>query len=172
MWRVPVACIIGLLLFPHHAAGQARPSFSGTWNMDTSRSESAHQDVPIGPYSLIIQQTSAEISIETRRADSASSPVNSEKLVYPLNGAERTNSTETGQSIKVKAHWDGPKLIAETERDINGATVTTSHVFRLGANGNEITIDKTLTVQHGYQSPGTPKTTGSGKDVFIRAPKP
>jgi hypothetical protein len=140
--------------------------------MDFPRSESAHQDVPIGPYSLVIIQTSSEISIETRRSNSESAPVESEKLVFPLSGAERTNVSGAGQPVKVKAHWNGPSLITETEREINGATITTRQVFQMGSAGNEITIDKTLTVQHGYQSPGTPKTSGSGKDVFVKLTKP
>jgi len=162
-----VRCLaLALLLLPH-AAAQHRPDFSGTWDMDESRSESAHQDVPIGPESLVIHQTAADISLETRRSDAASS----EKLVFQLNGTERTNVTESGQSIKVKAHWDGLKLVTETEREINGSTVTTRQVFTLAPTGREVTVDKTLTVQHGYQSPGSPKTTGKGRDVFVRTKK-
>jgi hypothetical protein len=41
------------------------------------------------------------------------------------------------------------------------------HVFSLDASGKELTIDKTFTVQHGYQFQGA-KNTGSGKDVFIK----
>lgn len=154
--------LAGLLLVPH-AAGEHRPDFSGTWNMDVSRSESAHQDVPIGPVSLVVRQTAAGISIETKRSDGT------EKLVFQFDGAEHTNTTESGQEIKVKAHWEGLKLVAETEREVNGATVTTRHAFTMPPGGREITVDKTLTVQHGYQSPGSPKTTGKGKDVFVRA---
>jgi hypothetical protein len=147
------------------AVAQHRPDFSGTWDMDVSRSESAHQDVPIGPESIVIHQTAADISIETRRNNGSSS----EKLVFQLDGAERTNITDGGQEIKVKAHWDALKLVTETERELNGSTVTTRQVFTLAPTGREVTVDKTLTVQHGYQSPGSPKTTGKGRDVFVRA---
>jgi hypothetical protein len=173
VWRVVFALFTGLLLLLCPLNGQnrstPRPNFSGLWDMDSSRSESAHQDVPIGSFSLVIRQTPTEISIETRRADNPSSPVASETLVFLLSGAERTNSAATDHPVKAKAHWDGPKLVAETEREINGATVTTMQVFRLGNDGKELVVEKTLSVQHGYQSPGAAKTSGSGRDVFIRA---
>jgi hypothetical protein len=69
---------------------------------------------------------------------------------------------------RLKAHWDGTKLITETERSIQGSTVTTMQVFSLDASRKEMTVDNTLTVQHGYQSQGA-NNTGRGKDVFIKS---
>ena len=173
VWRGVFALFTGLLLLFYRVDGQnrstPRPDFSGSWDMDSSRSESAHQDVPIGSVSLIIRQTPTDISIETRRTEDPSSPMVSETLVFLLSGAERTNSAATEHPVKAKAHWDGPKLVAETEREINGATVTTMQVFRLENYRKELVVEKTLSVQHGYQSPGAAKTSGSGRDVFIRA---
>jgi hypothetical protein len=40
-------------------------------------------------------------------------------------------------------------------------------VFSLDASRKEMTVDNTLTVQHGYQSLGA-NNTGRGKDVYIR----
>lgn len=157
-----LALLPGLL----YAASPPRPNFSGIWDMDPSQSESAHQDVPIGPVSLVIHQTPTQITIETRRSGDPS-----ETLVFRLDGSEKKNIGESGPAISAKAHWDGPKLVAETEREINGATVTTMHVLTLGDGGKELVVKKTLTVQHGYQSPGSPKTTGSGRDVFVRSPQ-
>jgi hypothetical protein len=68
-----------------------------------------------------------------------------------LDGSDTTAASDTGVTVTGKAHWDGAKLVVETAREINGATVTTRYVYTLSANGREMTIDKTLTVQHGYQ---------------------
>jgi hypothetical protein len=81
---------------------------------------------------------------------------------------EHTKTAESAEPIKIKAHWEGANLVAETERDINQSTVTTMHTFSLNPAGKELTIQKTLNVQHGYQSPNSHKTTGSGKDVFVK----
>lgn len=144
--------------------------FSGVWQMDPSRSESAHQDVPIGPVTLIIKQSASDVSIETRRGQPHKRAISSETLAYKLDGSEISIAGDAGE-VKTKAHWDGTKLVTETERNVHDATVTTMHVFSLDASGKELTIDKTLTVQHGYQFPGA-KNTGTGKDVFVKSKGP
>jgi len=135
--------------------------------MDLSRSDSAHQAVPIGPVTLIIKQNGAELSVETRRTQKGKPATSSETLTFKLDGSENTAVGNYGVPVQAKAHWDGGKLITETERNIEGSTVTTMHVFTLDASGKELTIDKTLTVQHGYQFQGA-NNTGRGKDVFIK----
>src|SRR5579872_7225790 len=70
--------------------------FSGAWKMDPTRSESAHQAVPIGPVTLLIKQTPSEITVETRRATQR------EILTYSLDGTETTK-----QGITCRARWDG-----------------------------------------------------------------
>ncbi|MEO8372354.1 MAG: hypothetical protein ABI806_24420 [Candidatus Solibacter sp.] len=136
--------------------------------MDASRSESAHQAVPIGPVTLVIKQTADDLSIETRRGEKGSA-VKTETLTFKLTGMESSAVGNYGALVKLKAHWDGPKLIAETVRDANGATFSTMQVFSLDASGKELTVDKTLTIQHGYQSPGAnANNVGKGRDVFVR----
>ena len=159
------------LLFSLHASAQETVDFSGVWLMDPSRSESAHQAVPIGPITLVIKQNAAEVSIETRRGQNHKRGISSETLTDRLDGSESSTVGSSGVQIKAKAHWEGTKLITETERNIQGSTVTTVHVFSLDASGKELTVDKTLTVQHGYQSQGA-RNTGTGKDVFIKSRAP
>ncbi len=134
--------------------------FSGAWKMDPSRSESAHQAVPIGPVTLLIKQTPEEIAIETRRA------TNREILTYKLDGSETTTN-----GITCRARWDGPKLILGTTRNVQDSTITTLQEHSLDPSGRELTIHKTLTVQHGYQFEGA-KSSGSGTDVFIKTKPP
>lgn len=156
-----------LILLCAPGAGD-HPDFSGTWSMDPARSESAHQAVPIGSVTLIIRQTPAELTIETRRSGSKKSPSFTETLTYKLDGSERTAPGNAGVPVRTWAHWDGEKFVAETARQVQGSSITTMHVFSLDASGRELTLDKTLSVQHGYQGQGA-KSTGTGKDVFIRA---
>ena len=142
---------------------------SGTWQMDASRSESAHQAVPIGPITLVIRQTASELIVETRRSEKGSSVVNTETLTFKLNGVESSAVGNYGALVKLKAHWDGPRLMTETVRNVQDATVSTMQVFSLDASGQEMTVDKTLTIQHGYQSPGASNNNvGKGRDVFVR----
>ena len=152
---------------------QQGKDFSGVWRMDASRSESAHQGPPIGRVTLVIKQAPQELSIETQRtkADGSkadSSTVASETLLFKLDGSENSVVVDQGTRVKVKARWDGANLVTETERSIRGATVTTMHVLSLDASGKELTVDKTLTVQHGYES-SAGNNVGKAKDVFVKS---
>jgi len=156
-----------LFLLPLIVRAQT-PNLSGTWNMDPGRSESAHQAVPIGPVTLVIRQTESGITIETRRKDRNTSELSTETLPYTFDGKESVTRDKQGEPIRSWAHWDGAKLITETARNVHGTAVTTNYFFSLDADGKELIIEKALTVQHGYQGQGA-KTTGTGKDVFVRA---
>src|SRR5260370_21575450 len=144
---------------------------SGTWKMDASRSESAHQAVPIGTVVLVVKQTSTRITIESRRTEPGKTEVQSEVLPFLLDGGE-TTTTILDSPVKTKAHWDGTKLITETERTVNGASVTTRNVLTLDANGKELKLERMLTVQHGYQSEvKESKSYGTGTDIFVKSAK-
>ncbi len=170
MRHVKLAMATVAMLFPVPFLAQEGVDLSGTWLMDASRSESAHQAVPIGPVTLVIKQMAGDLSIETRRGEKGSTAVSTETLVFKLNGVESSAVGNYGAKVKLKAHWEGPKLIAETVRDVQDATVSTMQVFSLDASGKELTVDKTLTIQHGYQSPGANNNNvGRGKDVFVRS---
>lgn len=155
-------------LLSHFAAfPQNTPNFSGTWKSDTARSESAHQTTPVGPITLTISQTATEISIDTKTSVKDRPSIANEKLIYKLDGSETTMAGNSGIPIVCKAHWEGADLVAETARNLGGSTVTTIWVLKMDARGKEITIRKTLTVQHGYQSPGA-KNVGTGIDIFVK----
>jgi hypothetical protein len=167
MSRMAIAIFTLALVSPLAVGLQSTADFSGTWKMDDSRSESAHQAVPIGPVTLVIKQTATELSIETRRSDTNKSAIRSETLTYKLDGSESTVAGTDGAPIKSQAHWEGSKLVTGTTRNIDGSTITTTYVHSLDPKGTELTVHKTLTVQHGYQFDGA-KNSGTGTDVFIK----
>lgn len=144
------------------ASGATNPNFSGTWEMDAARSVSAHSSAASGPVTLVIKQTPSELSIETRREGQ------SETLVYKLDGSETEKPAQDNGPFQWRAKWQGDKLMIETHRNVNRATVTIQDVLSLGGKAKELTIDRTLTVQHGYSMRGA-KNYSSGKDVFIKA---
>lgn len=153
------------------AADQKPTEFSGIWKMDLARSESAHQGIPIGPMTLVIKQTPTQVSIETKTGAAGNTAASTETLTYKLDGTEETTSSGPGAPIKTKARWDGPKLIIETLRTVNGTPVTIRHALATRAGGKELTVEKTLMVQHGYQSPSG-NNVGTGTDVFVRTTGP
>ena len=158
------------LLLAAQAPSQQMADFSGVWRMDAARSESAHQAVPIGPVTLTIQATPAEVAIETRRAGKGKVGSSSETLRFHLDGSENAIVDNSGAPIKTKGRLAGAKLVTEITRNVQGSTVTLVQSFSLDASGKEMTVEKTLAVQHGYQSTGPDaNSTGKGTDVFVRS---
>ena len=150
-------------------AGESAAKFSGTWKMDPARSESAHQDVPGGASRLVIQLTDTGLTMETTRAEEGKPVAFHEKLNLKLDGSETVSQGDSETPVTAKVHWDGPKLVVETSRILQNSTVTTVYVHSISPNGREMTVDKTLTVQHGYQGVTAAPNSGHGKDVFVRA---
>jgi len=150
------AAVASLLSYPTQA--QTKPDFSGAWKMDPSRSESAAQAEPIGPVTLVITQTPAELKVETTGSTGTTA------ATYKLDGSKITVAAGTSST-----HWDGAKLVTDSVLDVNGATVTATETRTLTAGGNEMLVEKTVVVQHGYPDTlkGTPNYV-AGKDVFVK----
>ncbi len=161
---------LGLFVAGAVFAAANRPDFSGTWNIDPAHSESSHQDVPVQSSSMTIRTAGDMLTVETSRLDVGAATPFHETLQFRLDGSETVSTGDGGATVTGKARWNGPKLVLETVRNINDSTVTTLYVHTLGANGRTMTVDKTLTVQHGYMGRSAP-TTGHGVDVFVRASK-
>jgi hypothetical protein len=169
MRYVGFVLLILLLRFAPWAAGQGHSEFAGTWRMDPARSESAHGETAVESATLVIELTDTGITMDTTRIDAGKPAAFHEKLNLRLDGSETTNnSSNAGASVRAKARWDGAKLVVETSREIKGSTVTTRYVHTLSANGQEMTIDMTLSVQHGYENVVEPRNSGHGTDVFVR----
>lgn len=147
---------------PDHSA------FVGEWKMDAARSESAHQDVPTGTSTLRIEVTENGVRMETTRSEEGKPEAFHEVLVLKTDGTETVSAGDSGVEVTGKARWDGAKLVVETMRTLQESTVTTVYVHTVAPSGREMTIDKTLSVQHGYEGVKAQPNTGHGKDVFVR----
>jgi hypothetical protein len=141
--------------FAAHPYAQG-PDFSGTWKMDPARSESAAQNDPIGPVTVVIAQSRDELRVETKRTEGSS------VVTYKLDGSEVKIPGGTA-----KTHWDGARLVTEIEMYVQGQAVTTKETRSLTSGGNEMIVNITLVVQHGYSASTT--NYGSGKDIYVRA---
>jgi hypothetical protein len=157
-----ISAVALALLVPYLRGAAANPDFSGTWEMDATRSESAHSSAAHGPVTLVIKQTPAELSIETRKGGQ------NETIVYKLDGSETQKPAQDNGPFQWRAKWEGTKLVTETHRNINRSTVTITEILSLDAKAKEMTVNRTLTVQHGYTMRGA-KNYSSGKDVFVKA---
>ena len=164
MKRIILLCATAMTLF--FAASWASPkpnihnNFSGTWQMDANRSESAHFGQPFVPVIFVIRQTPTQVRIETRRDGQ------SETLIYNMDGSASEQAAQANGPVSWSARWDGDKLVTETTRNINGSAVIITESRSLDGKGKEMIVYRTLAVQHGYESG---KTSSTAKDVFIKA---
>ena len=157
-------CAVGLS--PLGVTAQGPPDFSGTWTMDLSRSEAAAQGPAIGPVSVAIQQTPAEIRIETIRDGKTETVRYLPAEMNPVSAGEPVGTFR----------WEGATLITNLSTHINKQAVTYEEARTLNPDSTEMTVEVTLVVQHGYttggssvvQSSNAPNTS-RGKNVFLKA---
>jgi len=159
MHHIPSAALIALLFLPASAHAQRTVDFSGTWTMDLARSESSQQGDPVRPVTFVITQLPTQVRIETTRGE------RTENVLYPL-GRSRAFAAASGEAHP-EAYWEGERLVTETQRPVNGYTVTVKESRTLAPEGREMTVETTVIVQHGYSMPGA-KNYGTSKDVFTR----
>ena len=165
MNRIFVAASLATMttLLPGLRSADPKPDFSGTWEMDTARSESTHYEGAGEPVTKVIRQTADEFMMETRQGG------RTETLVYKLDGTETKRPAEDNGAYHWRAHWDGAALTTETQRNIKRTAVTVQETRTLNPQGKEMIVNWTFTVQHGYEMKGA-KNYSSGKDVFVRTP--
>jgi hypothetical protein len=140
-------------------AGQVRPDFTGTWRLDVSRSNSAAHSGAPRPVTLEIKQTAGEISIRTITEEGSTT------LSYAI--AQTESPTLASTTGPPTARWVDTTLMTDVIRDIRGQSVTVQQSRQLSADGNEMTVDSIVNVQHGYSLAGA-QTYGASRDIFVR----
>ena len=140
MKRALMLALIAAVILPFPAGAQSKPDFSGTWTMDTAKSDPAPQGRGGGGGggTVTIKQTATELSITSEGRQGP------QTLTYKLDGSPSTNTVmgRGGQSeVKSTAKWDGSALVIESTRDFGGNTVTTKETRRLDSSGREMTVE-------------------------------
>ncbi len=152
MKRVLLLATIAAVILPFVGHAQSKPDFSGTWTLDTAKSDPAPQGRGGGggggAATLTIKQTGTELSV---MSEGRQGP---QTLTYKLDGSESTNQMMGrggATPVKSTAKWDGSSLVIETTRDIQGMSITTKEVRKLDNGGKEMQIDTTIQTPQGEQ---------------------
>lgn len=145
-------------------AAQAAPStdFTGTWTMVPDRSGSPQQSEPVTRMIFIITQSGDQIQIES--TSNQNKPIVAQ-YAFAQTPAQPSDPLGPNQS---RAYWQGPKLVVERGGTINGQTVSAKQILTLSPDRSEMTVERTVIVQHGYTLKGTPNYA-TVTDVFTRA---
>jgi hypothetical protein len=163
---VPVAAGLALL-FAGAAGAQQQPNYSGTWVLDGTRSESAAQNEPIAPITLVVQQGPSDLTIERRQGET------NRTVRYRADGTETISSLGASDQAVGKLRWEGPMLVTETVYQLRGIPMAQTQVHSLSSDGREMTIETRLLVMHGYEGVKadelvTAPNYSKGKDVYVR----
>ena len=156
------ALLATVALRPALAQGDKKPDFSGTWKVNTEKSDpmgggggaaaggasAGLSPRPMGP--TTITQSATELIISTSMGDQT------RKFTYSLDGKETTNPGMRGGETKSKAHWDGNSLVIENTGTMKGpngdVTVTSKEVHTLSEDGKTMTVVTTRTTPNGEQT--------------------
>lgn len=161
--RPVVAVVVLTLLLPATLAAQSRPDFSGLWTMDEERSATAGQAGFTGPVTWHISHAAGKMTVEIRRASKMFTVTYVIDNRSPAAAGDRSGAGSPGY----RGYWDGAALITETTQTIQGQTVTTREVRTLDKGGQEMIIERTVNVHHGYSGRGA-QSSNTAKDVFVR----
>lgn len=151
MKRVLMLTVMAAVVLPFAARAQTKPDFSGTWTLDTAKSDPPPQGRGgggAGAGSLTIKQTGAELAITSEGRQGP------QTLTYKLDGSESTNQMMGrggATTVKSTAKWDGSSLVIETTRDFNGTAITTKEVRKLDNGGKEMHVETTAQTPNGEQ---------------------
>jgi hypothetical protein len=124
MTRITIATLAAVLALPALAVTQTRTDFSGTWNVDSAKSDPA----PPGgggrgaTTRLVIRQTAVEMTVivTTGRGEATTT--------YKLDGTEMKETAAMGES-RAKVSWEGPTLVVSRVQNVaspQGAFAITS----------------------------------------------
>jgi len=158
MRRVLLTAMLAAVVIPFAARAQSKPDFSGTWTLDTAKSDPAPQGRGggMGAGSVTIKQTGTELAVTSEGRQGP------QTMTYKLDGSESSNEVMGrggAQTVKSKAKWDGATLVIDTTRDIQGMTITTHEVRRL--DGKDMIVETTAQTPQGEQKRKVVYTKGS-----------
>ena len=134
---------------------QGRPDFSGTWRLDLARSDTISQPDGSRPATVTITHTPAEMRVESTGARGTTT------TTY------RFASSEPLSPENALARWRDDAVVTDAVLNVRGQSVTVQQTRRLSADGNEMSVESIVNVQHGYTLSGA-QTYSALKEVFVK----
>ena len=139
--KKPVFAAALVLLLAASATGQdAKPDFSGKWNLDIAKSDFGHAPPPLSIV-LVIEHKEPNIKISSTQTTQQGVVSNVRNLT--TDGKENTNTMRAmgaEQDIKSTTKWDGRKLVTALKVDFQGMTTDILDSWELSADGQVLTI--------------------------------
>ncbi len=146
MKRAAILMIFITLAFSGSAFALGKPDFSGTWNLDTTKSDMGQArsaSTSKQKVTLIIKQTSSVLTTTRKVGD------RSETATDKLDGSESINKSPSGHDIKNTSQWVGSTLVTKSVMSMEAGTAESTFMRSLSADGKVMAIDTTMKTPNG-----------------------
>lgn len=141
--RNPTALLAVFLVFG--ISVQAAPNPSGEWKLNPAKSN--YGAFP-APQSMLRKVTYAEPKLSMHTVQKGAQGEVTSDLAYTTDGKPSVNKMQSGESTGT-AQWIGDKLMIESERVVQGATLKQKEIWSLSADGKTLTVDAHVTLPNG-----------------------
>ena len=125
---------------------QAKTDFSGTWKLNTSKTDFG----PMPPPDSVTEKIAHQDPDIKANVVSAGGPMGdmTYDVAYNTEGKETTNSVG-GNDFKSTAKWDGDELVVDTKGSFGGTDFTSKDRWNLSTDGKVLTVTRHLTSSMG-----------------------
>jgi hypothetical protein len=142
---VPLAVrTVGLLILTA-PAWAANPNLSGVWKLNLAQSDYGKFPAPLSLTRTIVHNDPKLIFSTTQKGSMGEV---TSKLAYTTDGKESVNQVANAES-KGTAQWIGGKLMIESSREFQGATLKQKEIWTLSADGKTLTVDAHVSIPNG-----------------------
>src|SRR5260370_11796531 len=144
--RIRMLFIMAMLFVPFTNGAQDKPNFSGTWVLDTEKSDFGDLPIPASQTN-IIDHTGPNINLtQTITGESVSDGRASTRRHYSTDGKESSNDLGD-QQVKSTTRWDGNRLLTDTSLEAPAGKIEIK-------DSSEITSDrKQMIITRDFKGP-------------------
>lgn len=142
---LPLGALVAALFLTGSTTQAQTPNLSGEWKLNLARSNFGSFPAPLG-ITRTVKQAGLTLTMTIVQKDPRGEVTS--QLTYTTDGKPVTNKMQGGDS-KGSAQWIGDKLMIESSREIQGATLTQKDTWTLAPDGKTLTIDSRVTLPNG-----------------------
>ena len=128
---------------------QAKPNFSGTWQLDIAKSELGPMPPPDSIVS-VIDHKDPKLVVKTTQKSSMGEFVNERTIT--TDGKPNTNKLKSAmgeQDVTSKTTWSGTQLVSTYTMDMQGTSLEFHDTYELSADGKVLTVSREIKTEQG-----------------------
>lgn len=147
--KTAIGTVLTALVAVCLSAQGATPDFSGTWVLDSAKSDFGPAPAPSSIVSVIVHKEPTLTITTTQKGDQGEF-VN--ERVITTDGKENTNKLKTPmgeQDIRSTSSWKGATLTTAFTMDIQGTPLSFADTWELSADGKVMTISRVIKSDQG-----------------------